>query len=113
MSRHYITLRNYFFAIASDLVARGVVRKAQGQTIESVLRNEIRAVLQDVEGELLALGQEIGITLASGAIGAGEGTLRRTLDEGIDAVKEGLFDLIAGRKKPPPASSPPPRRRGP
>lgn len=59
-------LRDYLIEIAKDLVRRGVVRRANGQTLEDVVRTEPRAVLQQMTEDLVVVGTELGAGLALG-----------------------------------------------
>lgn len=59
-------LKSYFVEVARDLVARGVIRRAQGQSLEAVVRAEYRVVLQHMSADLVAVGRELGVGFLQG-----------------------------------------------
>jgi hypothetical protein len=63
MSRHRDKLRRYLLDVTQDLVLRGVVRRQQGQPLADVLRIECLTVLRELEGDLSAIGTELGVGL--------------------------------------------------
>ena len=63
-------LRSYFLAVARDLVARGAVRRQQGQTLDDILRTEFRSVMRVVTEDLQAIAVEMGQSLIGSVVGA-------------------------------------------
>lgn len=60
-------LRNYFLAVARDLLGRGMLRRAQGQALADILKTEPRVVLAAVTEDLAVVGAELGIGFLGGA----------------------------------------------
>jgi hypothetical protein len=63
MSRR-AALRSYLTEVARDLVARGIVRRDRGQSLDALLRAEALTVLHEVQDDLTAIGAELGLSLA-------------------------------------------------
>jgi hypothetical protein len=59
-------LRNYFLAVARDLIARGTLRRQQGQTLGDILKTEPRVVLAAVSEDLAIVGADLGIGFLGG-----------------------------------------------
>lgn len=52
-------LHDYFLAVTRDLLARGVIRRAQGQSLEDILNAESRMVLSEVWSDLKGVGEQM------------------------------------------------------
>ena len=84
---HYGKLREYVHAVVRDMMVRGAIRRRyHGQPLEDVLRLEGRAVLMEVEGDLIAIGAELGIS----ALGALRGVAEELLFQGEDVILDFL-----------------------
>lgn len=73
--QHRDMLRNYLLAKTRYLMMRGIIRQSAGASLEDVLRNEIPAVLGEVESDILAILAEAGISFLSAAKSAFLGML--------------------------------------
>lgn len=56
-------LRQYLRHVVRSLVARGVVRKAEGQDWLDIVRLEPLMVLREIEQDVRIIGTEIGVDL--------------------------------------------------
>ena len=74
MSRHRADLRAYVFAVARELVERGTLRRAPGQTVSEVVRAEARQVAAEVWEDFIEVGREVGILTAMSAAQADRGS---------------------------------------
>ncbi len=52
-------LRDYLLAVTKELLARGVLRKASGQSIGDVMKAELPEVLRSVREDLAVIGGEM------------------------------------------------------
>jgi hypothetical protein len=64
MTKHYPVLQSYVREVARDLVERGRIRQASGQSIDAIIRQEIEIVIAEVAGDVRALGAELSIGAA-------------------------------------------------
>lgn len=87
-------LRSYFLDVVRDLVARGVIRKSQGQSYSDILRSETAAVLEGVTEDFAAVAREIGFELGTGLARVVEGAAQRQLS---DLIAGGLNRIFSRR----------------
>lgn len=106
MSAHRPDLRTYIFGVARDLVARGVIRRKQGQTWGDLIHVEAGAIGREVLEDLLAVGSELKLTAAFSAMRFGVGYAHKGVDalhQGVDQIAGELgkaaFDWLAGPKR--------------
>lgn len=57
----HAALRDYFRSVAGDLVTRGLVRRREGQSLESILKTEPALVLHAVSEDFAIVGSELGL----------------------------------------------------
>lgn len=57
-------LLDYLLDVTRDLVTRGTLRRATGQTILSIFKSEPRVVLSEVSEDVVAVFKELGIGMA-------------------------------------------------
>lgn len=106
MSDQRDDLRSYLLQIARNLVARGVVRRQQGQTIEAVLVSELPRVLSEVQQDFWFVVGELGAGFVqSGAQAIGQSIGRsaqhevnRLVGAGVQAVTDALSRLGGNRR---------------
>ena len=95
MSRHRKDLRAYVFAVADELVERGVVRRVPGQTRAAVVRAEARAVAAEVWEDIVEVGRELGLLTAMSAAQAGSGALRQGVNQVVGAIERDVMEGFA------------------
>lgn len=61
-TRHYEKLQAYLHAVVKDMITRGKIRRAHGQSLDDILHTEGHAVLIEIEGDLARLGKEMGLS---------------------------------------------------
>jgi hypothetical protein len=59
-------LREYFRAVARDLLARGAIRYQRGERLDGIVHREIQTILQEVSSDFGAVMKEMGFGLLSG-----------------------------------------------
>jgi len=91
-------LLNYLRLIAQDLVARGVVRRANGESIEHLIAEEFRAILGEMQRDVVEVLCELGGKLSLGACVVAE---KRGDPTGhiMAGVARALGDFLLGRKR--------------
>ncbi len=67
MSQHKNQLRDYLLSVTRDLVTRGVLRQAAGESLVDVVRHEPMTLLREIEGDLVTVGAEFGMSLFEAA----------------------------------------------
>lgn len=98
MNQRRFALRQYFIEVARDLVARGVIHRQKGQSLEDILRTEFRRVMQEVPQDFAAVGAEVTQGLLTGGaimLSAVTHPLAGLAGAGLQA----LADLIAPGKR--------------
>lgn len=63
-------LRKYFLEVVRELMARGIVRRRSGQTLEQVLAAEGPRVVAALREDLAAIGLEMGAGLVQAGMRA-------------------------------------------
>ena len=95
MSRHATLLRQYVHSVAQDMLQRGVIRKQRGQLIEDVVLSEGRAILAEIEADLIEIGTEMGL----GALSFGARFLEQVATQGIARGVRAAADVLFPKKK--------------
>lgn len=61
-------LREYFIEVTRDLIQRGVIRHAKGQSIDDILKTELSIVLNEVSSDFGWVLAEMGSGLLQGGL---------------------------------------------
>lgn len=88
-------LRVYLHRIVHDLIARGIIRRQQGWTLDEILRAEWSTVTREVLEDVTAIGVELGAGIVGGAARALNAGAARIIGEGADW----LVGTISGSRK--------------
>lgn len=103
MSLRRDILRGYFLEVTRDLVARGVMRRARGQSLEDILRLEAPAILREVQADFLEIGIEVGGGLLSAGARVAETVARvqadRIVGEGARMISEAFASILTGKRR--------------
>lgn len=96
-TRHYPILRDYVREVAKDLVERGRLRRKNGQSIDSVIHQEVDTIIAEVAGDVRALGVELGVGAAITGVRLLELLAKQTTNNavsaGVDAILGAIIDI--------------------
>lgn len=94
-TKHYPMLRSYVREVAKDLIERGRIRRASGQSIDMLIKREIETVIAEVAGDIRTLGVELGVSTALSSVRLFELLVRQATDDVVSTGVEAIFNMIA------------------
>ena len=59
-------LKHYFVEVVRDLITRGVISRAAGEPLESVIRRESETILKEIQQDFAVVGLEVIVGLGRG-----------------------------------------------
>lgn len=74
-------LRAYFVEVVKDLVKRGIIRRASGQTLEQILAAESDTIIREIRQDFTGVFMEMGFGLFDAVLGAGKRMGLRLLED--------------------------------
>lgn len=96
-TRHYSVLRGYVREVTRDLVERGKIRRASGQSVDVIIRQEIETVIAEVAGDVRELGVELGVGAAITSVRLLELLARQTANNvvsvGVGAILSAIVEV--------------------
>ena len=64
-NKRVTALRAYFIEVTRDLLTRGIIKRKNGESLDSLLRSEFLAVSKTLGEDLQTIGTELGMSVAN------------------------------------------------